>query len=104
LNAQAFQSGLYGLNSKVKLCLHFADISPEEAEDVSFKQVNLQTCELCNIFHLLHMTYGIHTKFRHGLYTSGEEPKLTVSRKILLMTGFSFGLVAMHKLQIRMML
>ena len=48
LNAHAFHSGLYGLNSKVELFLHFADLSPEEAEDVSFKQVNLQTCELCN--------------------------------------------------------
>lgn len=28
--------------------LHFADLSPEEAEDVSFKQVDLQPCELCN--------------------------------------------------------
>lgn len=41
---------LYGLDSKLRLFLHFADLSPEEAEDVSFKQVNLQPCELCNSF------------------------------------------------------
>jgi hypothetical protein len=41
---EAFQSGLYGLNSKLRVFLHFADLSPEEAEDVSFKQVNLQPC------------------------------------------------------------
>jgi hypothetical protein len=50
------------------------------------------------------MIYEIRAKFRHGLYTSGEEPKLMVLRKILLMTGFSFGLVATHMLQILMML
>jgi hypothetical protein len=53
---------------------------------------------------LLNLIYGIYDKFRHGLYTSGEEPKLMVLRKILLMTGFSFGLVATHKLQILMTL
>jgi len=50
------------------------------------------------------MIYEIRPNLRHGLYTSGEEPKLMVLRKILLMTGFSFGLVATHKLQILMML
>jgi hypothetical protein len=53
---------------------------------------------------LLNRIYEIRAKFRHGLYTSGEEPKLMVLRKILLMTGYSFGLVATHLLQILMML
>jgi hypothetical protein len=48
------------LYSKLKPFLHVADLSPEEAEDVSFKQASVQQLEFCFV-HLLSMTYGVAT-------------------------------------------